>query len=692
LASLRAGQERELLTLGLETKKDMWRDADWQIEALQKTKAVSQTNHRYYTDLKNHGLVEGESAYQDLTDVSTVLRGAGNVVEAVGGAMAAAGNYFYGVAGFGGTPLIYSQLPIGEPLAFDFASAARVMVALADIANTTAGLQLTEGGWERRLVEWNHQIDILTIEIQQIERQILGAQRRRDQMLQDLNSHSRQMEQSRDVQDFLRDKFTAHDLYLYLQKETSALYGKTYDLALYAARQAEHAFNLERGHTTRHFLPECAWDDLHEGLMAGERLSAALRQMEKAYLDENVREYELTKQFSLRLHFPIEFLRLRATGRCEIDIPEWMFDLDFPGHYMRRIKNVTLTIPCVTGPYTGVHCRLTLLRSMTRIDPRRDAPVHECCCPPEPCCSECSDDERLAREYQLCPDDPRIVRQYGAHEAIATSTAQNDSGLFELNFNDQKYLPFEYMGAVSRWRIELPPENNYFEMRSLTDTIVRLNYTAREGGEPLRRAASAAAQRHLPGDGWCFLDLRHEFPDAWQLFKDCSRDERSKGRLRLRLHRKMFPFVPGAREIWIDRVAILLGTDEYEDCNCPKSEGCPCPEPGEPARQIIEFVHGDEECDCEPKILCRASEEWPDLYCGIFNTHIGPLGGKGHHAEVELRFHAATMEIEQIYLLCHYMIRSCAEAGRGRNDSSAEMTSGGLGQHMINFRGLSRGG
>ena len=38
-----------------------------------------------------------------------------------------------------------------------------------------------------------------------------------------------------------------------------------------------------------------------------------------------------------------------------------MFDLDYPGQYMRRIKSVTLTIPASTGPYTGVHCRLTLL-------------------------------------------------------------------------------------------------------------------------------------------------------------------------------------------------------------------------------------------------------------------------------------------------------------------------------------------
>jgi hypothetical protein len=64
-------------------------------------------------------------------------------------------------------------------------------------------------------------------------------------------------------------------------------------------------------------------------------------------------------------------------------------------------------------------------------------------------------------------------------------------------------MPFEFLGAVSRWRIELPPENNYFDFDSLSDCIVRLNYTACEGGE-LRRA-NEAAQRHLPGDGWCFF-------------------------------------------------------------------------------------------------------------------------------------------------------------------------------------------
>lgn len=655
LSAMTARHQRELLVLGLDEKKDQWRDADWQVEVLQKTKAVSQANLVYYNGLIQQGLIDGEIAYQDLTEASMVLRTVGNGIEMSGAASDAAGNYFTGVAGFGGSPLIYSQLPIGQPLGSSLASIARTLIALADIANTTAGLELTEAGWERRAVEWNHQVQILTIEIQQIERQILGAQRRRDQFLQELNVAQRQIEHAAEVQNFLRDKFSAQDLYLYLQKETSGLLAQSWDLAMNAARQAQRAFNVERGHTTRDFLSECVWGDLHEGLTAGEKLSTALHRMEKVYLDENIREYELTKEFSLRLHFPAEFLRLRTTGFCEIEIPEWMYDLDYPGFYMRRIRNMTVTIPCVTGPYTGVNCRVTLLSSVTRIDPRLKAPTHECCCAPEPCCPECGEEQRLAHEYLPCPDDPRIVRQYGACEAIATSTGRNDSGLFVLDFNDPRYVPFEYSGAVCRMRIELPRENNYWHRESLTDLMIRVAHTAREGGEPLRRAASLAAKTRLPGDGWRFLDVRHEFPDAWQLLVDRWEEGSDEGHLRLRLHRGMFPYVPGGREIWIDELAVFFGTDDCGACCCPPSEGCSCPESGKRASTVISFGECHAEDEERREIDCHRVPVFGDLYCGVFDAHIGPLAER-HHSEVEFRFHDRDCRFDQAFLICRYRV------------------------------------
>ncbi len=127
-------------------------------------------------------------------------------------------DFVVGGAGFGGSPVAISWLPLGTKLGGMFAAIARITNNEAQIQSENAALDNTEAGWIRRLDEWVHQIQILTIEIQQAERQILGAQRRRDQALMELNTHQRQIENGAEVQNFLRDKFTSHELYLYLQK------------------------------------------------------------------------------------------------------------------------------------------------------------------------------------------------------------------------------------------------------------------------------------------------------------------------------------------------------------------------------------------------------------------------------------------------------------------------------------------
>jgi len=422
-----------------------------------------------------------------------------------------------------------------------------------------------------------------------------------------------------------------------------------------AALEAQRAFNFERGHTTRHFLPEAGWNNLRGALVAGERLQCALARMEKAYFDENVRERELTKHFSLRMSFPEKFLELKATGRCEIELAEWMFDLDYPGDCMRRIRSVSLTIPCVTHPYTGVHCRMTLLSSITRIDPRLTPPASGCCC-------ECTPRDG----YEGCPHDPRLVHTYGAREAIATSSGQNDSGLFELNFHDERYLPFEFQGAVSVWRIELPRENNYFPMDTLTDFIVHLDYTSREGGEMLRRVASAAAEKHLPGSGWVFFDVRYEFSDAWQLLENSCTAEHRKPRLALRLDRKMFPYVPGVDEIVIDQMALVFHAEpdrEKRPCDCAGE--CNCPVMERPAAHFVEFSHREpSRRNGSHGVSCLATDQWPDLYYGALATELGPIGRDHRRAEIEFQFPERTGRIERVFLLCRYRRLRPGEANR----------------------------
>jgi hypothetical protein len=173
--------------------------------------------------------------------------------------------------------------------------------------------------------------------------------------------------------------------------------------------------------------------------MAGDRLEMSLRSMNRAYMEANCREYELTKHFSSKLHFPESFLRLRTHGECEIDIPERIFDLDYPGHYMRRIKSVTLSIACVAGPDTSINCRLQLFNSAIRVRPL--LPAEEDCC-----CNNGHDKNGDGDSDDDCScdnpaHDPYLAHRYGPTEAIATSNSQDDSGLFALDFKHECYLP-----------------------------------------------------------------------------------------------------------------------------------------------------------------------------------------------------------------------------------------------------------
>jgi Tc toxin complex TcA C-terminal TcB-binding domain len=631
LSTIRTMHERQLLNLALEVRQNQWREADWQVQGLRKTKEIAQTNLQYYKNLIAVGLISGESQYEPLTISSTATRTAGNIAVAIGQTLNLIPDPFVGF------PSNFIKLPSGTKLNNIVSASGTIANTVADILNMIASLGLTKDGWERREQEWKHQVDVHTIEIEQIERQILAAERRRDIALRELNNHQQQIENAAEVHDFLRDKFTNHSLYLWMQQETAAMHYQMYELALHCARQAQRAFNFERGHTARQFIPAEIWDNLHEGLLSGERLQLALRQMEKAYYDENVREYELTKHISLRLHFPMAFLQLRTTGYCEVDIPEWMFDLDYPGHYMRRIKNVTMTIPCVVGPYTGVHCRLTLLSSKTRVEPKLIDPPHACC-----------HDDLWKNGYQTIPDDSRIVSMYGATEAIASSSGQNDSGMFELNFRDERYLPFEFSGAVSRWRIELPLENNHFDMETLSDLILHLNFMAREGGENLRKAANDCAQQNLPGAGVRFFDVKREFPDAWHSLVGTTANPSSPNQLGLRLSRDMFPYLTSNKQIGIKHLEILFEA--------------PGADPS--AHYIVEFLVGqrigqikEEKCDCNVySIACVANAQWPGLFHGVLEIDFEALDTFGYQDLGVLRFPGDVGKITDTYLFCGYKV------------------------------------
>ncbi|WP_261561639.1 neuraminidase-like domain-containing protein [Frankia tisae] len=673
LAALRASHERQMQTLALAVRKDQWRDADWQVQALKQAKLSAHNQLAYYTGLVDSGLNSNENMYVDLTGVGIGLEVTAQVFEMIAQLGGVIPDSYVGEVNFIKIPMT------GSSFTRFFDSAGKGLGYLAQDLLGGAGLALTEGGWDRRLADWRHQMDIYTIEIERLIREILGAERRSDAALRELTNHQRTIEQGKEVEDFLRDKFTNHALYLFHQRETAMLYRQVYELAVDLARQAERAFNLERGHTAEKFVDCELWDDLHEGLLAGERLETALRRMEKTYLDRNRREYELTKHVSLRRDFPLALLKLKTDGECEIEIPEWMFDLDYPGQYLRRIKNVALTIPCVVGPYTGVHCRLTLVGSETRIDPRLHGPVERCCTHTQPGCGCGDEPDGDAEGYRPIPGDPRIVRSFAPTDAIVTSTGQNDSGMFELNFRDDRYLPFEFAGAVSRWRIELPRQNNQFDFDSIADLVLSLDYTAREGGDALRKAAATDSRDRLPGDGVRLFDVRHDFPDAWAALhprhraerderRDGERDEERRRILRPSLAATHFPFIQGRRVRNLDQLYVFFSAPDAD--------------PGR--HHLVRFRPTENEWDdrddrdAVQDVVCVATRAWPGLFCGVVNlaaTPVHPVPADRPEALFTLEFPAGVGEICAAYLLAGYS----AECRPRRGEPAKERCDCGCG-------------
>lgn len=449
---------------------------------------------------------------------------------------------------------------VGGSIAFGGHALGSIAAAMARYQQNLAAQDSYSGshagkiaGYVRRQQEWTQQFNIAAKDILQINKQQISAQIRIAIAQKELDNHDKQIENAQMIEEFLHSKYTNDELYRWMQGEISTIFFQSYQLAYDLAKKAERCYRFERGITNSNFIQFGYWDSLRKGLMSGERLYLALKQLERAYHDQNKRDYEITKNISLMLNDPLALITLKETGTCTIELPEALFDADYPGHYMRRIKAVSLTIPCVVGPYTSINCTLTLLSNKTRINSLSQSGYLE----------------------DLENDDARFVANFAAMQAIATSTAQNDSGMFELNFRDERYLPFEGAGAVSRWRIDLPKDCNAFDFDTISDVILRLNYTAREGGEILKNAAKesilAAIKEADQSKLFRLFSLKHEFPSDWHRFLHPTDPIATQGithNLSLNLGWDRFSFLFRGKQITIDSITMFLKIKEdftYQD-------------------------------------------------------------------------------------------------------------------------------
>lgn len=424
-----------------------------------------------------------------------------------------------------------------------FSAMASYLRSTANELNFKASRASKLGNYTMRENEWTLQRNLAGREIMQIDKQIAAAEIRAEIAALEKRNTETQIEHAQEIEEFMRDKYTNKDLYSWMVGQISDIYFRAYKLAYDVAKRAEQAYRHELGLKDSSFIQFGYWDSLKKGLLSGERLYHDIKRMEMAYLDQNRREYEVTKHVSLLQTDPTALLRLKQTGECFFTLPEAIFDFDYPGHYMRRIKTVSITIPCITGPYTGVSCTLTLLKSTVR---------HQ--------------GTLSGGKYARQENDPRFTDKTGAIQSIVTSSAQNDSGMFELRLNDERYLHFEGAGAISEWHIELPKEFRQLDYGTISDCILHINYTAREGGNLLRQQAiiemKTAVNEIMLAKGTKGLSrlfsASHEFPNAWHNFLYPSGDTQIIHELDLDLDKNRFPYMFSRMDINLKTLRLFL--------------------------------------------------------------------------------------------------------------------------------------
>ncbi|MHC8331197.1 Tc toxin subunit A-related protein [Pseudomonas sp. LB3P25] len=438
-------------------------------EALLASKAIVECRRDYYSQLVNE-IVNQE----EVTACAFHLEG--RIAEAGAHAAHAGGQGLKVVPNIFGLADGGARLE-GGPLA---------MMAMAQGVATAAygaGEALERAAqYRRRHQDWTLARDQAKLEIAQIDAQLALETERETASQLLLQQTQTSLDQARTSYDFLSQRFTNSQLYQWFTHQLSSFYYQAYDSTFSLCQFTERSWRYETAdHTTQPFFQHQTWNSTYRGLGPGERMKLGLMKMKNAYLLGNERELEIRKTVSLRrLHAkeeikenvtdtpspsinkpwddtpaadktPIKGIKslLVDTGSCEFELTQSLFENDYPGHRLRRIRRISISLPSILGPYEDICATLT----------------------------------QTSSEVVMPGTDKTVMKSLRANQQIALSTGIDDNGLFTLNFQDDRYLPFEYTGAISKWQLSFPnPAAQKSMLESLTDIIVHVQYTARANG------------------------------------------------------------------------------------------------------------------------------------------------------------------------------------------------------------------
>lgn len=350
---------------------------------------------------------------------------------------------------------------------------------------------------ERRAQEWQFQQDVANQDVAIAGQQIGLAQDRLAIANQETAIAEGQRDQARQMLAFLGSKFTSARFYQWFIGELAQIYATFLRLATAAASNAEKQLAFERQEQALGLIKADYWlvalnaaasttsrpggggaiDP--RGITGSSRLLQDIYTLDEQAFGSERRLLNLTQSFSLAGMMPSEFQEFRRSGNLTFTTPMQWFDEGFPGHYIRLIKRVRISVAALISPLQGI--RATLSNS------------------------------GFSRVVTGDPGFP-LTTLHQDPQLIALSSAASGSGVFDLDTQADILYPFEGTGVDTTWYFELSPAGNFFNFASLFDVVISIDYTAKFSIE-LRDRVIKALPRSYAGDR--AFSIKRELPDAW---------------------------------------------------------------------------------------------------------------------------------------------------------------------------------
>ncbi|KAF3055499.1 hypothetical protein CFAM422_012995 [Trichoderma lentiforme] len=458
------------------------------------------------------------------------------------GAASVAANSLRTIAGIlNAIPFTYihtQPVGVGMSCAFSGSQAAAITESFVSIAEATAAsytnkanIAALQSGAEQRLQQRRLDANMAGRNIENIDMQIA-------QITANLSSHEMTMKVEQEMVDsaeaeakWLQSKYSNEELYSSLDNSLGALLYQTYITGKEMAAKAQEMLDREKPGTRSartkanqgsgtSFLDRA----VQSGHLLGEALALDLARLEAADMEDPEADAEVQKTISLRQLDPLALLELRESGTASFRLPESVFDMDFPGHYYRRIVSVGMSVPCVADRHTSLNCTLSLRSHRYRVTPQaRDADTY----------NDAADDNGGVDASAFRTDRIPIASvAVGTCTIPSTGTVQQQKQQqqqqqqVELNFspgsggNKDKYGPFEGAGAISDWHIRLPSAVRPFDYDTISDVLLHIKYTAFDGGDDFRQTSESALLKRLAtAEGSASvmsIELASEYPNEWQ--------------------------------------------------------------------------------------------------------------------------------------------------------------------------------